>query len=110
MTIGQPLTSAQLRRRIEAWLATDDALDRRRELRADRIADELAWLDSPTGRAWRARIQRRLDRSREWLAPPTFDAMVRRHLELNEEQRLDSNEHAAAVCGALADALAVVFG
>jgi hypothetical protein len=110
MTIGQPLTSAQLRRRIDAWLATDDALDRRRELRADRIADELAWLDSPTGRAWRARIQRRLDRSREWLAPPTFNQLVRRHRELNEEQRLDSNEHAAAVCGALCSALAAIFG
>jgi hypothetical protein len=83
------LTSRQIWRRLNDWLDSDDALDRRRELRADRIQAEEVWLASPEGTAWRARIRRRLDRSREWLAPPTFDAMVRRHLELNEEQRLD---------------------
>ena len=99
------LTSRQIWHRLNDWLDSDDALDRRRELRADRIQAEEAWLASPEGIAWHARIRRRLDRSREWLAPPTFDAMVRRHLELNEEQRLDSNDFAAAIVAAFVEGI-----
>jgi hypothetical protein len=93
------------RRRLLSWLGTDEALDVRVELRAERVEAEAAWLESDAGSAWRARIQRRLERSREWLAPPTFDAMVGRHLELNEEQRLDSNDHVVAMVAAFVAAV-----
>lgn len=83
------LTSRQIWRRLNDWLDTDDALDRRRELRAERIQAELAWLESDEGKAWRARIASRLACSRAWLVPPTWDRFVARHLALNEDQRLD---------------------
>ena len=83
------LTSRQIWHRLNDWLDTDDALDRRRELRADRIQAELAWLESDEGKAWRARIAGRLACSRAWLVPPTWDRFVDRHLALNEDQRLD---------------------
>ena len=88
-----------------SWLGTDEAFGVRDELRAERVEAETAWLESPEGVAWRARIQRRLDRSREWLAPPTFDAMVRRHEELNEEQRRDGNDHVVAIVAAFVEAV-----
>ena len=83
------LTSRQIWHRLNDWLGTADALDRRRELRADRIQAEEAWLASDEGRAWRARIASRLACSRAWLVPPTWDRFVARHLALNEDQRLD---------------------
>lgn len=83
------LTSRQIWHSLNDWLGTDDALDRRRELLADRIQAEIAWLESDEGEAWRARIAGRLACSRAWLVPPTWDRFVSRHLALNEDQRLD---------------------